>query len=420
MINKIKSKIIGNKTIVANFSYLSLLQVINTLVPLLIYPYVIRKLGSDKYGLVVYAQGVIAYFVLLVNFGFNITGTKFIAQNKEDVQAKSEVVSSIYQIKTVFVLISFALLMVLTLFIGKVSEYSFLFIITFHLCLFEAYYPIWFFQGIEKMKYITFFNVIGRILYVLLIFLLIKNPSDYFNLPLINSFVTIIVIAISNYVIFGKEKLKFQFVSFNKLKFYTKESFDFFLSNAMVAFKERSNIFILGTFVSMNDVALYDFITKIIQVVKMPFMMFRDAIFPHYARIKSMKGYNWIVFFASTFSLVIYLLVMFFYGDIENFISGSELKGGVAYYYYLGLFIPLGIFSMFLGTGIILQNENKGYRRSILYSVSTYFTGIIILYYKNLLDNIFALIFVFILSLIVELFIRCFVYNWGTRKTREY
>ena len=50
-----------NKTILANFSYLSLLQVFAILFPLLTYPYLLRVIGLELYGVIIFAQSIINY-----------------------------------------------------------------------------------------------------------------------------------------------------------------------------------------------------------------------------------------------------------------------------------------------------------------------------------------------------------------------
>ena len=56
---KLKEVIKRNKKIIENFSYLSIIQLLNMLIPLLIFPYLIRVLGSGTYGMVIYAQAVL-------------------------------------------------------------------------------------------------------------------------------------------------------------------------------------------------------------------------------------------------------------------------------------------------------------------------------------------------------------------------
>ena len=78
------SKVTNNKVLISNFSYVALLQILNILIPLFTYPYLIRVLSADIYGKIVYAQSVIAFFTIAIAFGFEISGVKAVAENRND------------------------------------------------------------------------------------------------------------------------------------------------------------------------------------------------------------------------------------------------------------------------------------------------------------------------------------------------
>ena len=94
MIQKAKSFIIQRKTLLENFSFLSILQVSNLLVFMLIIPYLFRVLGKENYGLVVYAQTIAIYFSIIVNFGFNVTATRDISIHRQNNHKVSSVISA--------------------------------------------------------------------------------------------------------------------------------------------------------------------------------------------------------------------------------------------------------------------------------------------------------------------------------------
>lgn len=68
---EIKKNLTNNNKIVKNFSFLSLLQIFNIIAPLITYPYLIRVLGSENYGLIIYVQSLVIFLAIFVGFGFN-------------------------------------------------------------------------------------------------------------------------------------------------------------------------------------------------------------------------------------------------------------------------------------------------------------------------------------------------------------
>ena len=92
---KLKNLIFENRSLFSNFSNLSVLYSLNLLIPFIIYPYLIRVLGSETYGLVIYAQAIITYFVILIGFGFNLSGVKLVSKNRNNKQELGKIISSI-------------------------------------------------------------------------------------------------------------------------------------------------------------------------------------------------------------------------------------------------------------------------------------------------------------------------------------
>ncbi|MEO1957291.1 MAG: oligosaccharide flippase family protein, partial [Methylophilaceae bacterium] len=78
MLKKIRSTFKENdkKQLVRNFFSLSMLQMMNYALPLIVVPYLFTTLGTEKYGLVVFAQAIVIYFGLFISYGFSLSATK--------------------------------------------------------------------------------------------------------------------------------------------------------------------------------------------------------------------------------------------------------------------------------------------------------------------------------------------------------
>ena len=58
-----------NRTLVQNTSYITILQVFNVIAPLITYPYLVRVIGRDMYGVFITAQVLVSYISLFVIWG---------------------------------------------------------------------------------------------------------------------------------------------------------------------------------------------------------------------------------------------------------------------------------------------------------------------------------------------------------------
>ena len=147
---KLKQVLNNHGTFIENVSYISILHIFNMLVPLITYPYLIRVLGADNYGLVVYAQAVIGYFSIIVGFGFNISATKDISINRDDISKVSEIVSSVFILKGLLLLIVMIFCMIIFFLFFEDTEHYMLFLISFYVCFYEWLKPDLVFSGKRK------------------------------------------------------------------------------------------------------------------------------------------------------------------------------------------------------------------------------------------------------------------------------
>ena len=72
------------KQIASNYIALLLIQVTNVILPLITLPYLVRTLGSEKYGLVMIAHSLIIFLTIIADFGFNISATRKVSLLREN------------------------------------------------------------------------------------------------------------------------------------------------------------------------------------------------------------------------------------------------------------------------------------------------------------------------------------------------
>ena len=166
-----------NKTILANFSYLSLLQVFAILFPLLTYPYLLRVIGLELYGVIIFAQSIINYVSLVINFPGSICRS----EERGDLQARIReivrIITSIYWCKFILWLVCLVLYLSVISMVPFFEDHYWVYVLSFLLTFNELLLPIWFFQGIEKMKYITFVNLSAHLLFVVAILLVCPSAG---------------------------------------------------------------------------------------------------------------------------------------------------------------------------------------------------------------------------------------------------
>jgi PST family polysaccharide transporter len=398
-----KDKFIGvwknHKSVVTNFSYLSLLQIINKLVPLATYPYLIRVLGDGVYGLVIYAQAIIQYLLIVVTFGFNVTGTKHISANRNDKEKIGEIVSSIFIIKTTLLLLVSALLFGLIYTIPALNSHKGLYVLMLWMCVYDVLFPIWYFQGIEKMSYITLATAISRFSFLGLIFLFVKNESDYLMVPIINGVGAITSAFISLGIILIGHKIKLKVPHLSVIKFYFLDSLPIFFANIASRIYTSSNKVIIGSLIGMSEVAIFDLAEKIINLFKIPQQMIITASFPKVVANKSIRLCNNICRLSFGLNVLLFIFIIITGSYMVKILGGDKMESATSTLFVLALVIPLyGISNSKGPIGLLSFNNNRSFSLVITYSTLGYLFSISILWVT---DN-FNLYMISIVTVLTE------------------
>lgn len=268
------------KRFLGNFLSLATLQGLNYILPLLTLPYLVRVLGAEKFGLIAFATAVVGYFIVFTDYGFNFSATREIANYKEDKNKIVEIFSSVMIIKIFLLFISFIALIFLIVFFEKIGKESALYILTFGSVVGQVLFPIWFFQGIERMKYITIINIISKTIFTIAIFLLVKNTSDYLLVPLLTSVGIIFASIISLYIVIIKFRVKFKFQKIKTIKKYLKGGSNLFYTSAMSNLLTSSGVIVLSIFTNNIVVGYYSALDKLFRAVVGIFAPLTQALYP--------------------------------------------------------------------------------------------------------------------------------------------
>ena len=386
MLKKIKKNklYVNNKKIIENFSFLSMIQVVALVSPLVTYPYLIKILGLQLYGTIVFAQAVVTYLSLFVNFGYSTTGPKEVSILKDNKTLLSQFVSSVYIVKSVLWLITFVIFMGVISYFDYFNKYFLLYFFTFFITLGDVLFPIWFFQGIEKMKYITYINVFVKLIFICCIFIFIKDKNDYLAIPIINSVGALVSGIISTYLIFGKEKVSLVKVKYIEIQKSFHESFVLFISSLSISIYLSLNKLIVGTFLGMRDVAIYDLAEKVISLIKTPILLMNQAIFPKIAREKSISFINKSMVLALVGVFILYTGVFLFSDQIVFYFLHAYNKVAADIIRIYGVSMFFLAITMFLGgLRLIPFGHNKQYMLVMMANGVFYAIIMVGLYFLN-------------------------------------
>lgn len=375
------SKATKYKTLIVNFSYLSILQIFSLAVPLVTYPYLIRTLGLEKYGLVIFAQVILSYLLTIVNFGFSISGIREISLHRNNKEKLDEIVSSIQIIKIIIGLTCLLLLYsVLTIFIED-KNYKTLFLLSFWVCIYDIVFPRWYFEGTQKIKFLTIIILVERLLYICFVFIFIKNSSDYLMLPLISGISSLFASIIPLTIIHHKHKVLFKLQKIKVLKKYVFKSYQIFISDVFHRGYTSSPKVIIGAFLGMNEVVIYDLADKVVQILKLPQSIIGQIIFPKISFEKDLVFVKTVFKLSLVFNFLIFTITIFFSKSIVVFLGGIEMIDSQTTLCILSLTIPFTAMTNIFGVQLLIACGFQNiYRKVITQSALLFFIQMILVW----------------------------------------
>ena len=359
----------------SNFFSLSLIQAMNYLLPLLTLPYLIKILGIEYFGLLAFATATITYLRILTDYGFNLSATKEISLHRENRTKTIEIFSSVMSIKFLLLLLSFLLLNLLLFTFEKFSNHWEIYFLTFGTVVGEALFPVWFFQGMEKMKYLTYLNLISKSIFTFCIFLFVTEQNDLYLVPLFLSLGSITTALFSLILIRKKFNIQFQLQNLETLQIYLLEGWHIFLSRFYVSMYTTSNLIILGIFTNNVIVGYYAIAEKIMFAIAGIFEPLNQTIYPYLAR-KYKENFEFFVLFIKrtsllfvSVSLLLILLAEYFIEQLVYLIQGSYETTII---YLLSIFllrVASFPFGGLLSNTLIIMQQTKRYMRVMNYTV---------------------------------------------------
>lgn len=235
-----------NRSLLRNILSLLSLQGANYLLPLLTLPYLVRTLGTEAYGRLGFSLAFIQYFVLLADYGFNLSATRAIAQHQQDRQRVSQLFWNVTACKLLLGLIGFSILSLLSQLIPTLHAVQDVLLAAYLLVLGSILFPVWLFQGMETMGRIAICSLLAKALVVPATFLFVHRPEDAWLAAAIQGITTVAAGLLAIGFIHRERWIVWTLPTLNGLKEQLAEGWHVFLSTAAISLYTASTTVILG------------------------------------------------------------------------------------------------------------------------------------------------------------------------------
>lgn len=269
-----------NMKVISNYSHMTILQVMNSFFYILIYPFVINTVGVDHYGLFVFATSIATYFMVFINFGFDMHAAKLVSLNQTDGRLHASLLSSITAAKILLEILAVVVFAILIFSIDFLRNNNFLFLLCFANTLSCLFLPTWYFHGVQKMKVLTMIQLSFKLLSLPVIYFAIKGEDDITIYAAIVVFTNVLSSLVAFIVAVKMSQFSLRLPEFSSLKVLLNEVQPFFWSTATNTLKQKSVEIIIGSFFGMKELAIYDLANKIFSVPSLLASNINAALFP--------------------------------------------------------------------------------------------------------------------------------------------
>ena len=401
---------IGNLTILNFFTYLF---------PLFLIPHIVNSIGLENYGNILFGLSLMFYFIVLSDFGINLYAPRELAVLKVKKKELYDFVGVILSIK--LLLTTFCLLILsILIFFKPFSENIILLFSLFIYVISINFNPIWFFQGMENMRYITILGITSRLITFTLVILFLNSESSILLYPLILGVTNLLFSLIGLYIIhvkYIKINISSDITEINKK---IKELFYFFLSRLSVSIYTNSNIFILGLLTGPISAGIYGIADKIYNSILQLYHPITQSLYPYMSNKKDISKFKLI--FALTFFInILGLTILLFYGEpILIYIFGeTEIIESVKVLRILCFVLFFTVPSVMIGYPLLAALGYPKYpNTSVHFAALFHIIGLLILYISDHFSYI-SVAYVLIGTQFVDLLYRVYgVYKIGILKKR--
>ena len=324
-------------------AWMIVLQGLNYLVPLFVWPYLMVVLGAEGFGIVGFALQLMQFMMIVVDFGFNLSATKKIATAPDQETIDKVATETLYS-KLCLLAVCAALTFVILL-IPHYAPYRLAVLVMFPMLIGNIFSFQWLYQGFGRIKQVSMVNCICRLLILPLTFWLVKQPDDVLLAVGIQS---------STFVLSG----------------IVMTSLPLFLSTATSSVYAVLFVVILGYFTTPYEVGCYAAVEKIMRVMCYLFLLPAIQVFyPHVSKLFTENRQAAQQLVRRILSVLIAVMALmgialFFGGETAIRLLGKDYSGTESLFRIMA-FVPLFVaLSGVCGQlGLVACGEAKQYRQ---------------------------------------------------------
>lgn len=350
---------------------MSFVQGLNVVLPLITFPYLIRVLGIEGFGTINYALALVNFFVVFVDFGYNLTATRDVAHHQHDKHKLAVLFNVKWQAQALLLVLSTIIFGLVVALVPAFNAHSSVFWLSYGLVPATILLPVWFFQGTENFGQLARLQLLSRGLYTAAIFIWVKQADDLLLVPLFNSAAALLAAFWALFSLFRTTGIRPVRIAWSQMFASLKESSGVFISSFSVSLYSHSAILLLGFFGSEKMVGQFAAVEKIILVFRLGLSTLFSVVYPRLCQliiISTNKARAFLRQLFGSVAIMVALACLFIWGypqEIVQFVTGENDPEIALLLRWMAL-VPLFIALNMASYQQLLAHKRQRYYSSVL------------------------------------------------------
>lgn len=258
-------------------------QFVRKLVPIILMPYLGRVLGPGGLGLLAFVQGFNMLLGVFVEFGFNFSATREIAQAREDRPARTRIVAGVLGAQMLLAVAGTIVLFTAALFVPMLRAHQDVLCWGLALCIADGLLPYWYFQGMERLRLVAVLDIGSKALAAAAIIALVTRPDQVWAVLAIQALTAVVSSSIA--LALCLRQAGFSQPSIATVQETLRNGWPMFVFRSSDSLYSLSNSFILGLFAAPALVGYYAGAEKIAKAFFGLLNPIREALYPRLSKL---------------------------------------------------------------------------------------------------------------------------------------
>ncbi len=258
-------------------------QFCRKVIPLITIPYLAHILGVVGWGTVAFVLSLGELIALFIEFGFNISATREVSQNRHSRPACSRIMAGVLSAQALLALLGLAIATTVSFFLPVLHDHPLLLGAGLLYAVAQGFMPLWFFQGLEQLGLAAALEVTGKLLALGALFVFVCHPQDAWKVVAIQACASLLSTLAG--LVLAIRLFSWHTPDYVLLVSALRRGWPMFVFRSAESLYGVGNAFILGLFAPPSVVGYFAVAEKISKAVFGLLNPIRDALFPRLSHL---------------------------------------------------------------------------------------------------------------------------------------